>query len=100
MKRVLKIVTILLIIIGLYTIFIIEESIRINNNSQAKPLIIIGRTKYCISCIEPGETLEMEYYGLGYKVKMKYYFSIHSSEDNKMITITSKEFKLFYKYKL
>ena len=45
MKKVLKIVGIVLLsIIGIYTIFVVEESIRLSNNVDAKPVIVIFKT--------------------------------------------------------
>jgi hypothetical protein len=101
MKKLGKLIGIIfIIIICSLAIFIIEESIRLEKNPAAKPFIIMDRTKYCSTCIMPGESLDIEYFSLGYKVKMKYYCSLESSEDNKIINVISKEFKILYKYRL
>ena len=63
MKKVFKIIRIILIvIIGIFALFITEESIRLKFNNGSKPLIVLGRTKYCISCLEPGEEINFEYF--------------------------------------
>ena len=97
MKKVFKIIRIILIvIIGIFALFITEESIRLKINDSSKPLIVFDRTKYCISCLEPGEEIDFEYFSLGYKIKVKYYMSEDSSDDNKMVKVMGKEFYLFY----
>ena len=101
MNKCLKVLLIIfLTIIGIYALFIIEESTRLKINSGSKPLIIIDRTKYCVSCIIPGENLDVEYLSLGFKLKVNYYLSEESSDDNKQIIIISEEFLLLNKYRL
>lgn len=101
MKKAFKIISIIvLILVCKFTIFICEESIRLKFNNGSKPLIVLGRTKYCISCLEPGEEINFEYFSLGYKLKVKYYMSKESSEDNKMVKVTGEEFDLFYGIRL
>ena len=95
MKKIFKII--LVPLISLFSIFIIEECLRLKMVEGSKPLWIIDRTKYCITCIEPGEYLDEEYWSFGYKVKVRYYSSKESTDDNKMIKITYKEFLLFNK---
>ena len=96
MKRVLKIIGyILLIIICIYFVFITEESIRLYNKAEAKPLIIFDRTKYCVECIRVGEEIEVEYYSLGFSVKTRYYKTEKSHDDINFIGINGKEFWLF-----
>lgn len=90
----------ILVTIALFITFITEEAIRLKCEEQAIPVVITDRTKYCIDCIRPGETLEVEYMSLGYKVKMNYYLSDKHSNDNKVIEVTKKEFLLFNKYRL
>lgn len=101
MKKIFKIIRIILIvIIGIFALFITEESIRLKINDSSKPLIVLDRTKYCISCLEPGEEIDFEYFSLGYKIKLKYYMSEDSSDDNKMVKVMRKEFYLFYGIRL
>ena len=72
--KILKIIKIFIIsLLCLYALFITEESIRLKINDSSKPLIVLDRTKYCISCLEPGEEIDFEYFSLGYKIKVKYY---------------------------
>lgn len=96
-----KIVLIVLsIIVGLFLIYICEESIRLKSNDTALPLIITDKTKYCVECINIGEEIEMEYYSIGYKVKMRYYKDPKSHDDLVFIGVTGKEFMLFNKFRL
>ncbi len=92
MKKIISLI--LIIIISIFIVFIVEESIRLKSYEKT-PLIIMGRTKYCISCIEPGETIDYSYYSLGFTLEVTYYKSM----DNKIL-ILGKEFKLFNKYVL
>ena len=99
--KILKIIKIFIIsLLCLYALFITEESIRLKINDNSKPLIVLDRTKYCISCLEPGEEIDFEYFSLGYKIKVKYYMSEDSSDDNKMVKVMGKEFYLFYGIRL
>ena len=90
----------ILVTIALFITFITEEAIRLKSEINSTPVIVMDRTKYCIDCIQPGETLKMEYMSLGYKIKMNYYLSDKSSSDNKVIEITKKEFLLFNEFRL
>ena len=101
MKKRLKVFLIILgIIISLFLIFITEESIRLSKNANVLPLIITDRTKYCVECINIGEEIEVAYFSLGYKVKVKYTVSPDSHDDLKFIQIIGKEFLLFNKLRL
>lgn len=101
MKKLLKIISIILIVtLSIFIIFICEESIRLKHNTEALPIIVTDKTKNCISCIEPGEDLEVEYLSIGYKTKIRYSLSEESSVDNKIIIISGKEFLLFNKIRL
>ena len=101
MKNILKyIVIVLLSIILIYTLFIIEESVRLKMNVDSKPLIILGRTKLCLSCTEVGEETTIEYFGIGYKLNVRYYHSEESSNDNHIYKIVGEELLLFNKIRL
>ena len=101
MKKGFKIILIILAaIVIVFSIFILEESIRLKNNDNALPLIVTDKTKYCVSCIEIGEEIEMEYYSIGYKVKINYYKSEKSHNDLVFIGVSGKEFYLFNKFML
>ena len=64
MKRTFKILGITIIsIIAIYTIFIIEESIRTSNNMNSKPLIILNKEN---------KKENITYNSLGFKLKNKY----------------------------
>lgn len=81
MKRTFKILGITIIsIIAIYTIFIIEESIRTSNNMNSKPVIILNTE------INNGN---ITYNSLGFKLNNKY----GVVEDKK--TLISQEFWLF-----
>lgn len=101
MKTVLKIIkSFVIILICLFFLYIIEECIRLRINDNSKPLWIIDRTKYCVTCIRPGEELDVDYWSIGYIVKVNYYLDDQSTEDNKIIKINNKEFFLFNKIKI
>lgn len=92
-----KIIIVLVVIIGVFAIYITEESIRLNNVVGSKPLIVLSQTKCSPGCAEVGDDITLDYYGIGYKVSIKYY---HSAEGNDVYNITGEEFRLFYKYLL
>lgn len=99
MNKTLKILLIIIFsIILIFAIYICEESIRLRKVQTAKPLIITDQTKYCVECINVGEEIEMEYYSIGYKVKIRYYKSEKSHGDLVFIGILGKEFYLFNRY--
>lgn len=99
-KNLYRFLVIMAVILAIFCGFIFNEAIRLKRNPTALPWIVTDQTKYCVSCIEKGEELEMEYYSIGFKVKMKYYLSDESTEDNKIIGVSYKEFLLFNKYRL
>ena len=81
MKRILKILGITIIsIIAIYTIFIIEESIRTSNNMNSKPVIILNTEI---------NNDNITYNSLGFKLNNKY----GVVEDKK--TLIGQEFWLF-----
>ena len=101
MKKIIKwIIIVLLSLFMIFIIFIAEESIRLYKQDESKPLIILDSTKYCVSCISPHEILDMEYYSIGFKVKISYHLDEKSTDDNKIIRIIGKDFLLFNKYRL
>jgi hypothetical protein len=64
MKRIFKIIGIIILsIIGIYTMFIIEESIRLSNDLEAKPVMVISKSDVYNDVI---------YYSLGFKLVNKY----------------------------
>lgn len=87
-----------MIIVGTYVLFVTEECIRLKINEEAKPLIILDRTKFCVECLVPGEEIEVEYYSIGFKVKTRYASSPESHDDLVFIMINGKEFRLFNKF--
>ena len=93
-------ISLLSTVIGLFIIFVSFECIRLKMYEGTKPLLITDETKYCVSCIKPGEEIEMEYYSLGFKLKTRYYLSKDSSDDNKIILVNGEEFLLFNRYRI
>lgn len=95
-----KILTILISLICIFMIFIAEESLRLKNYPNAKPIITLDKTKTCIPCLEIGESAEIEYYSLGFKLHMTYYNAPKDNETGQIIEVTSKDFYLFNTIKL
>lgn len=95
-----KFIILIISMICLFSAYIIEESVRLKVNDEAKPLVIFDQTKLCVSCLRPGEEQEIEYYGFGYLVKIRYSVFEKSSNDNKIINVIGKEFLLFNKLRL
>ena len=96
MKKTLKILAIIFIsIIGLYTLFIIEESIRLKNGGE-KPLIVIGgecsRTK-----LNTESSYKTTCKGLGYTIKREYSLGGQVGEVEKGYLLIGEEFWLFDK---
>ena len=89
MKKILKILEIIIIsliemflmmrssfLIGLFTIFIFEESIRLEHYPNSKPLIIIDKimcSKDDWICYGDDKKYTEEYYSIGFSLKMNYY---------------------------
>ena len=68
MKKIIKIVGIVLLsIIGMYTLFVVEESIRIANDVEAKPVIVFLKSDNNKSTGN-----EIVYSSLGFKLVNKY----------------------------
>jgi len=57
-KKIILIIT--LSLLAVFTIFITEESIRLKNKIDDRPLIVTDRTKICLTCLEPGEEVDFE----------------------------------------
>ena len=101
MKKILSVIgMIIAILVGVFLIYICEESVRLNNDSEALPLIVTDKTKYCVSCLEPGEEADVTYYSIGYKVNIKYGISDKSHDDIKFVKVNGKEFMLFNRFRL
>lgn len=87
MKKVLKIIGIVLLsIIGIYTIFVIEESIRLSNNVDAKPMLVIFKTDFNKSV-----NSSVTYDSIGFKLINKY----SDTNVNEEPFIIGQEFWLF-----
>ncbi len=68
MKKVLKIIGIVILsIIGIYTLFVVEESVRMANDVEATPLIVLVK-----SDVNKSVENEIVYYSLGFKLINKY----------------------------
>ena len=68
MKKIIKIVGIVLLsIMGVYTIFVVEESIRLSKDSSNKPLIILKETN-----IDKSVDDTVCYDSIGFKLINKY----------------------------
>jgi hypothetical protein len=86
-KKVLKIIGIVLLsIIGIYTLFVVEESIRLSNNVDAKPLIVVMK-----SDVNKNIENDVVYNSIGFKLINTYGTSL---EDNKDVLL-GQEFWLF-----
>lgn len=97
LKRILKTIMISLIaLVCLYSIFIIEETIRLKNGG-IKPLIIISGT------CDGDKTVHLEDYetschSIGFTLNRSYILDDQSSEDNRIFMKTKEELWLFDKY--
>lgn len=87
MKKIVKIVGIVLLsIIGIYTIFVIEESIRLSNNVDAKPMIVIFETD-----LNKSVNSSITYDSVGFKLINKY----SDTNVDEKLDIIGQEFWLF-----
>ena len=90
MKKVLKLVGIVLLsIIGIYTIFVVEESIRLSNDNDAMPLIVIFKTD-----LDKSVNNSVTYDSIGFKLINKY-GSPQVEDETMESTIVGQEFWLF-----
>lgn len=89
LKKKIKIIGIVIIlIVFLYTIFIVEESIRLSNNTLAEPLIIFEESY-------SGNIGDVAYKSLGFTFKVDY---ANFSNSNDQVYPISQEFWLFDKF--
>ena len=101
MKYFLKILGVIVItLLGMFLIYIIEEGIRLRVSDGSLPFIVTSQTKYCISCMNIGEELEVDYWSIGYKLEVRYTLSSESTADNKIIRVVGEEFLLFNNIRL
>lgn len=98
MKKYLKKVgLILLIVFILFSLFVVEESIRLERNLNARPLIILGvDTNIQIGKVQVVD----EYTSLGFVLKDTYLRDPKSSEDNVAYYLIGRGFYLFGKFRL
>lgn len=89
-----KLLIALILIICIFTIFIIEECIRLKKLDNDVPLIVFHIDE---NYSNDSKQLESVYYSLGFKIKMKFYLDDKSSEDNYMYNLVGEEFYLFNK---
>jgi len=89
MKKVLKIlVMIFLSLVLLYTLFIVEESIRLSHNSIAEPLIVFNETY-------TGKVGDVTYESLGFTLITKY---VNHPDTSDLAYPYSQEFWLFDRF--
>lgn len=90
MKKVFKIIGIILLsIIGIYSLFIVEESIRLSKNVDTKPAIVFFKSDLNKSVDD-----EVIYYSLGFKLVNKY--GSYQVDDKRLdLVIVGQEFWLF-----
>jgi len=87
MKNLFKILISLIILITfMYTFFIMEESIRLSNDTNSKPLIIISQTK---------NTYQDTYKSIGFKLINKY-----GKDEKENLFCIGQEFWLWNKFML
>lgn len=101
-EKILKIILIVILsLIGLLAIFITEESIRLKNNPDNKPLIVIDKIfcgkDYRVCYGEDGKYTE-QYWSIGFVLKIDYRLDEISSDDNIIYHATEAEFLLFNKF--
>ena len=85
-----KILTIILSIVCIYILFVGEECIRLNNNVNSKPVIILKEE-------DNFDKNEYTYYSLGFKLKKEYLVDEKSHDDLRFLNIVGEEFYLFDK---
>ncbi len=99
MKRIVKTIGIIILAICLIlTIFIVEESLRIENHPGVKPLIITEIDAYVSADTSPDRYSET-YKSIGFSVKYDYLKDKRDDDSDLIRYYTIKgEFKLFNKY--
>ncbi len=93
-----KILITILSIVLAYSLFILEESVRLEKNHNSKPLITL-KTDTNIDANNPNN-IEDVYYSIGFKLSRKYTKYKKSSEDNLLYLNESAELLLFNKIRL
>ena len=89
MKKYLKFVgRVLVVIVLIYILFIVEESVRLSNNSLSEPLIILEENY-------SGNIGDVTYKSLGFTLKVNY-AKFNDSDD--IVYPVSQEFWLFDKF--
>ncbi|MBQ7410009.1 MAG: hypothetical protein IJW20_01335 [Clostridia bacterium] len=87
-----KLLIVLISLICIFSIFIVEECIRLKVNNNSIPLIVFHiDEKYS----DNSKQKEEIYYSFGFKTKITYRLDDKSSLDNYMYYIVGKEFCLF-----
>lgn len=93
-----KLFVIFISIIIVFGLFILEESIRLKQTINSRPLIVFKTdTNLDVNDLECHEQV---YYSFGYKLTIKYLKDEKSSADNEMYRAISGEFLLFNKLRL
>lgn len=87
-----KLLTILILLICISSIFIVEECIRLRVNINSLPLIVFYTNE---KSLDNSKQKESNYYSFGFKTKITYLLDDKSSLDNYMYNIIGKEFYLF-----
>ena len=87
-----KIIKIIFAILLLYVSFITEESSRLKNNINSKPLIVLKEDSI--------DEYRTTYYSLGFKLKKEFYIDKKSHDDIAFKKVVGEEFYLFYKIML
>lgn len=87
-----KLLTILILLICISSIFIVEECIRLKVNMNSLPLIVFYANE---KSLDNSKQKESNYYSFGFKTKITYLLDDKSSLDNYMYNIIGKEFYLF-----
>lgn len=87
-----KLLTILILLICISSIFIVEECIRLKVNINSLPLIVFYANE---KSLDNSKQKESNYYSFGFKTKITYLLDDKSSLDNYMYNIIGKEFYLF-----
>ena len=95
----------ILIIIGVivfgYVAFICEESIRLRNNSEAQPLIVLDKV-FCSKdhwvCYGSDREYKENYISLGFSLKREYILEPDATKENHKYHLAGEEFWLFGKF--
>ena len=104
MKKSIKAILIILgiLLIG-YIMFMVEESVRLQNDYKAEPLIVIDKvmcSKDSYACYGKNGEYEEKYTSLGFVLKRSYVLDEYATAESHSYHIVSSEFWLFNKYML